>query len=241
MINKKKRYNGKRLMAIFLSLIMCLSLSYVTALAEGDDDDIIVTTDPTTTVTVTKSWITTGDPTPPTSLAVQLTKNGAAYMTATLTSDTSWTHTWTVPNDGSTYIVTETVPANYTQGATDIENKTLVINSSEVVNKGNMMTFSDWTGAYVVVKKGGNNYVWTYTELSPDNKNAFIEDFNNRTTSFNLSSDDTFVFGIFASIDGITIDSETKTLSFDAKSNWSKFAYGDYDGAGKNITLSNKY
>lgn len=196
----------------------------------------------TTQITViAKNWTTTGDTTPPTSLDVTLKNGGTIVDTQTL-SGPDWTYTWdNLPNNG-TYTVEEVCPENYTP-ATTTTAKPLVLNSCQIVNRCNQLSFANWTGAFVVMKKGNNTNVWTYSKLSPENKAAFITAFNaeSKAKSFGLDSSATFVDGPSASIAGMMISSSPNTITFGAKSDWSKFAYGTYDDAGQTINLSNTY
>lgn len=201
-----------------------------------------------TTVTVTKRWNNGDNATPPTSLAVQLLKGGTSYgdpvnLSYNTDLDYSWTHTWTVPNDGSKYTVTETVPGNYEQVDMEATAKPLVLNSCEVVNRCNKLEFTDWNGAFVVMKKGNVVNVWTYSELSDENKTAFIDAFNATAGSnpLAITASTDFVSGTSVSIDGMTIDANAKTITYGAHSDWSKFAYGAYDDAGQTIALTNTY
>lgn len=91
------------------------------------------TTTKTTTVTVTKVWKSDKESSRPTSVSVQLYRNGSVYGSAVrLTEEKNWKHTWSNLDSSYEWTVNETaVPTGYTRSVTHSGNDWTITNTAK--------------------------------------------------------------------------------------------------------------
>ena len=91
------------------------------------------TTTKTTTVTVTKVWKSDKESSRPTSISVQLYRNGSVYGSAVrLTEEKNWKYTWSNLDSSYEWTVNETaVPTGYTRSVTHSGNDWTITNTAK--------------------------------------------------------------------------------------------------------------
>ena len=120
-------------------------------------------------VTVKKTWANDNENVRPNSLSVQLYDDGVRLGgPVNLTASNGWEYTWIVPNDGSVYTVSETVPQDYIQtGNNSVDMPLSITGTIAYVNpQASPGTDNEHAGNFVVIKKGNITYVWTPVELT---------------------------------------------------------------------------
>ena len=207
---------------------------------------------PTATLTLTKKWDNVAPGTDTVNISV-----GSVNKSVTVGQETELTFTGLTPNQQ--YTITET-PDNYL-----LDKSTITLDGDlltgmtfdeiERYESCNNLTTEDLDGANAIVAAltGHQNdgyVVWTYQELSDNEKAAFVKAFleanikgpYNQITVGNTQ----FIFGPNASYGGgnVIVNAANGTLTFDATKVWAQFVTGTYGylygGEGATVTNSPK-
>ena len=136
------------------------SYSGVPSFANTKKSSTTTTTTTTTSskisVSVTKVWKNDKESTRPSSVSVQLYRNGSVYGSSVKLSDSnSWKHTWSNLDSSYTWTVNETaVPSGYTRSVTNSGNSWTITNTSKT---GTTSTTSDTSTPSTGDERGTKN------------------------------------------------------------------------------------
>lgn len=207
---------------------------------------------PTATLTLTKKWDNVAPGTDTVNISV-----GSVNKSVTVGQETELTFTGLTPNQQ--YTITET-PDNYLLDKSTITLSGdlltgMTFNAIERYESCNNLTTEDLDGANAIVAaltghQNDDYVVWTYQELSDNEKAEFVEAFleanikgpYNQITVGNTE----FISGPNASYGakGVIVNAANGTLTFDATKVWAQFVTGTYGylygGEGATVTNSPK-